>query len=112
MSHDLVTAIIVSFFGFIFITVMSVAAFFAIRWIKSLDSTANKLSHAIDTLTTTVSNLDKKMDLLDRDIKGHDEAIMKLQGRNCPNPECPFFAASSEPLKVTRTRMGGLDEQD
>lgn len=112
MSHELVTAIIISFFGFIFVTVMGVAAFFAIRWIKSLDSTATKLSEAIDTLTKTVSNLDKRMELMDKDMKSHDEAIMKLQGRNCPNPECPFFAASSEPLKVTRTRMGGLDEQD
>lgn len=111
MSHDLVTAIIVSFFGFIFVTVMSVAAFFAIRWIKSLDSTATKLSLAIDSLTTTVANLDKKMDLLDKDIQSHDEAIIKLQGRNCPNPECPFYLAASEHLKVTRTRMGGLNEQ-
>jgi hypothetical protein len=66
-------------------------------------------SNAIERLTESVVELDKKMDLMDRDMRAHDEAILRLQGRNCSSPECPLHDTNSLFPRTARTRAEDLN---
>ena len=110
MTPAFMTAVVVAFFGALMSTFVGLLGFFAVRWIKSLDLSAEKLSTAIERLTDSVVLLDKKMDLMDRDMKAHDEAILRLQSRGCPSSECPLREHPEEPHpRLARTRAEDLN---
>lgn len=98
MDDTTQTAIIISFFGFLFTGLVGLSIFFVTRLIKT-----------IDKLTETVEQMDKQMIAVLSDMDTQSRQIAHLTTHRCTSEECPFFdpqKAMTPFVRSARTRIG------
>ena len=99
MNEAVLTTIVIAFFGFLLVSVVTVTAFFVSRWVKGLDS-------ALQANTKALTTLNQKLVMMMRDIEDHARAIEHLQGRSCGHADCPYFDPDKTPIpRLARTRL-------
>jgi uncharacterized protein YoxC len=91
MSIEIITSILVGFFGFVLVLLLSVLGFFIIRWIKGWDKSMELLNQSLEKLSSAVTKLDGKVDQMDSAIAAHDKMIEHIQNKGCGHPECPMW---------------------
>jgi hypothetical protein len=103
------TAIIISFFGFLFTGLVSICVFFGIRLIKTID----KLTNVVERMDKQILQVDVDLNAHAVVLEAHAKQISHLAAKRCGDENCPLFDPDATPIpRLARTRVGDKEDSE